>query len=40
MAIRTFPKLKPSLARIDSAKHLPFDPVAEAPSWEPSTVFK
>ena len=23
-----------------SAKHLPFDPVAEAPSWEPSTVFK
>ena len=24
----------------DSAKHLPFDPVAEAPSWEPSTAFK
>ena len=24
----------------DSAEHLPFDPVAEAPSWEPSTAFK
>ena len=24
----------------DSAKHLPFDPVAEPPSWEPSTAFK
>ena len=24
----------------DSAKHIPFDPVAEAPSWEPSTAFK
>ena len=24
----------------NSAKHLPFDPVAAAPSWEPSTAFK
>ena len=24
----------------NSAMHLPFDPVAEAPSWEPSTAFK